>query len=87
VLKEATLARPAPVAYQWHGKRGVHTWIETPAADVRTGIGWQPNDCRRRAVRVDTNGTTSSLWCDPTDSPLAEPSDLGRAAPVADQKN
>jgi len=25
VLKEATLARPAPVAYQWHGKRGVHT--------------------------------------------------------------
>ena len=25
VLKEATLARPAPIAYQWHGKRGVHT--------------------------------------------------------------
>lgn len=25
VLKEATLARPAPVPYQWHGKRGVHT--------------------------------------------------------------
>lgn len=25
VLKEATLVRPAPVAYQWHGKRGVHT--------------------------------------------------------------
>jgi ring-1,2-phenylacetyl-CoA epoxidase subunit PaaC len=25
VLKEATLARPASVAYQWHGKRGVHT--------------------------------------------------------------
>lgn len=25
VLKEATLIRPAPVAYQWHGKRGVHT--------------------------------------------------------------
>ena len=25
VLKEATLTRPAPVAYQWHGKRGVHT--------------------------------------------------------------
>ncbi|MBS0416785.1 MAG: phenylacetate-CoA oxygenase subunit PaaC [Proteobacteria bacterium] len=24
-LKEATLMRPAPVAYQWHGKRGVHT--------------------------------------------------------------
>ena len=25
VLKEAALARPAPVAYQWHGKRGVHS--------------------------------------------------------------
>jgi ring-1,2-phenylacetyl-CoA epoxidase subunit PaaC len=25
VLKEATLMRPAAVAYQWHGKRGVHT--------------------------------------------------------------
>lgn len=25
VLKEATLSRPADVAYQWHGKRGVHT--------------------------------------------------------------
>ena len=25
VLKEATLKRPAPIAYQWHGKRGVHT--------------------------------------------------------------
>ena len=25
VLKEATLAQPAAVAYQWHGKRGVHT--------------------------------------------------------------
>jgi len=25
VLKEATLVRPAAVAYQWHGKRGVHT--------------------------------------------------------------
>jgi ring-1,2-phenylacetyl-CoA epoxidase subunit PaaC len=25
VLKEATLLRPAPVPYQWHGKRGVHT--------------------------------------------------------------
>jgi ring-1,2-phenylacetyl-CoA epoxidase subunit PaaC len=25
VLKEATLVQPAPVAYQWHGKRGVHT--------------------------------------------------------------
>jgi ring-1,2-phenylacetyl-CoA epoxidase subunit PaaC len=25
VLKEATLTRPAPIAYQWHGKRGVHT--------------------------------------------------------------
>jgi ring-1,2-phenylacetyl-CoA epoxidase subunit PaaC len=25
VLKEATLARPPAVAYQWHGKLGVHT--------------------------------------------------------------
>lgn len=25
VLKRATLLRPAPVAYQWHGKHGVHT--------------------------------------------------------------
>ena len=25
VLREATLARPSPVPYQWHGKRGVHT--------------------------------------------------------------
>ncbi|HEV7443025.1 MAG TPA: Phenylacetic acid catabolic protein, partial [Steroidobacteraceae bacterium] len=25
VLQEATLVRPAPVPYQWHGKRGVHT--------------------------------------------------------------
>jgi len=25
VLKEATLTRPAAVAYQWHGKSGVHT--------------------------------------------------------------
>jgi ring-1,2-phenylacetyl-CoA epoxidase subunit PaaC len=25
VLQEATLVRPAAVAYQWHGKRGVHT--------------------------------------------------------------
>jgi ring-1,2-phenylacetyl-CoA epoxidase subunit PaaC len=25
VLQEATLARPAAVPYQWHGKRGVHT--------------------------------------------------------------
>jgi ring-1,2-phenylacetyl-CoA epoxidase subunit PaaC len=25
VLREATLTRPAPVPYQWHGKRGVHT--------------------------------------------------------------
>jgi ring-1,2-phenylacetyl-CoA epoxidase subunit PaaC len=25
VLQEATLARPAAVGYQWHGKRGVHT--------------------------------------------------------------
>ena len=25
VLKEATLVQPAPVEYQWHGKRGVHT--------------------------------------------------------------
>jgi ring-1,2-phenylacetyl-CoA epoxidase subunit PaaC len=25
VLKEATLAQPPAVAYQWHGKRGVHT--------------------------------------------------------------
>lgn len=25
VLREATLVRPAPVPYQWHGKRGVHT--------------------------------------------------------------
>lgn len=25
VLKEATLARPAAVPYQWHGKRGAHT--------------------------------------------------------------
>jgi len=25
VLQEATLVRPAPVAYLWHGKRGVHT--------------------------------------------------------------
>ena len=25
VLREATLVRPAAVAYQWHGKRGVHT--------------------------------------------------------------
>jgi ring-1,2-phenylacetyl-CoA epoxidase subunit PaaC len=25
VLNEATLVRPAPVPYQWHGKRGIHT--------------------------------------------------------------
>jgi ring-1,2-phenylacetyl-CoA epoxidase subunit PaaC len=25
VLKEATLAQPPAVAYQWHGKRGIHT--------------------------------------------------------------
>ena len=25
ILREATLARPANVPYQWHGKRGVHT--------------------------------------------------------------
>jgi ring-1,2-phenylacetyl-CoA epoxidase subunit PaaC len=25
ILREATLVRPAPVPYQWHGKRGVHT--------------------------------------------------------------
>jgi ring-1,2-phenylacetyl-CoA epoxidase subunit PaaC len=25
VLQQATLARPARVPYQWHGKRGVHT--------------------------------------------------------------
>jgi len=25
VLREATLVRPDPVPYQWHGKRGVHT--------------------------------------------------------------